>query len=347
MEQTLKGTIIHGDDFEPVDGHIIIEDGIIREIEESTIRSDVIIAPCFVNAHTHIGDSVIKDPPFLPLSELVQPPHGLKHRTLMGTQYPELVSSMGSSIKDMIRTGTCAFSDFREGGIEGVRALHEALTANPGIQARIFGRPDDKGTDYLDKCDGTGLSSINDIEPGIISDIVKQARKKGKKFAIHAGERDTSDIPGAIALEPDFLIHLTKAGDNDIKAVADENIPVVVCPRSNFITRSGIAPVKKMIDAGIHVAVGTDNVMLNSTNMFSEMEFLVKTNLYDDRQVFNLCTLNGAKILGMEKDSGSIKKGKKARLMIVTKKSDNMQGIRNPLSSLVRRARPDDIIAII
>ncbi|MDL5503319.1 MAG: amidohydrolase family protein, partial [Candidatus Methanoperedens sp.] len=78
--------------------------------------------------------------------------------------------------------------------------------------------------------------------------------------------------------------------------------------------------VAKMLDAGILVAVGTDNVMLNSVNMFSEMEFLVKTNLYDDRQVFKLCTLNGAKLLGMDKESGSIETGKKARLMIVTKK---------------------------
>lgn len=82
MEQTLKGTIIYGDEFEPVDGYITIENGIIKSVEESTAATDAIIAPCFVNAHTHIGDSVIKDPPYLPLEELVQPPHGLKHRIL-------------------------------------------------------------------------------------------------------------------------------------------------------------------------------------------------------------------------------------------------------------------------
>jgi len=347
MEQTLKGTIISGDDFEPIDGYITIEDGIIKNIEESTIASEVIIAPCFVNAHTHIGDSVIKDPPFLPLSELVQPPHGLKHRILKETSHDELVYSMKASLNDMIKTGTCAFCDFREGGLDGVRALHEALGINPGIDARIFGRPDDKDMNYLDSCDGTGLSSTNDLEPELIPEIVKRTKEKGKKFAIHAGERDPSDISSALALEPDFLIHLTRAGDKHIKAIADAGIPVVVCPRSNYVTRSGIPPIAKMLDAGITVAVGTDNVMLNSMNMFSEMEFLVKTNLYDYRQVFKLCTLNGAKLLGMEKESGSIIKGKKARLMILNRKSDNMHGIRNPLSSLVRRARPDDIIRII
>ncbi len=347
MQQTLKGTIICGDEFEPVDGYITIEDGIIREIEESNIASDTIIAPCFVNAHTHIGDSVIKDPPYLPLPELVQPPYGLKHRVLAQTPYHELVNSMKASIEDMIKTGTCAFADFREGGPDGVKAIRDALGSNNKVYAQILGRPLNKEMDYLDHCDGTGLSSTGDLETGLIEDIASRTKALGKIFAIHAGEKDPSDISSALGLLPDFLIHVTHAGRNHIKAISEANIPVVVCLRSNFLTRSGIPPVKNMLDEGILVAAGTDNIMLNSANMFSEMEFLAKTALYDDRQVFKLCTLNGAKLLGIDEKIGSIKKGKKARFMILSKKSSNMHGIKDPLSSLVRRARPDDIIGII
>ncbi|MBU4373164.1 MAG: amidohydrolase family protein [Euryarchaeota archaeon] len=346
MEQTLKGTIISGDEFEPVDGYLTIEDGVIKEIEEKQIASDTIIAPCFVNAHTHIGDAVIKDPPFLPLEELVKPPHGLKHRVLSKTSYSTIVDAMDACIKDMIKTGTCFFADFREGGVEGARALRDALGTN-NIEVRIFGRPLDKDMSYLDLCDGTGLSSTNDLSPKTIKETVGITREKRKKFAIHAGERDPSDITPALELAPDFLIHLTHAGNKELKAISEANIPVVVCLRSNLITGSGLPPVKKMLDEGILVAAGTDNVMLNSVNMFSEMEFLAKTNLFDDRQVFKLCTLNGAKILGIDNEIGSIKQGKKAKLMLLTKNSNNMQGIRNPLGSLVRRARPDDIIGII
>ncbi len=361
MEQTLKGTIIYGDEFEPVDGYITVENGIIKSVEESTAATDAIIAPCFVNAHTHLGDSVIKDPPYLPLEELVQPPHGLKHRILSETSNSELVSSMKASIADMIKTGTCAFADFREGGLAGVKALNEALKTpystpylntgirgtNHDIEARIFGRPVGKDMSYLELCDGTGLSSTNDLEIGIVRYIVSQTKEKRKKFAIHAGERDSSDISAALEFAPDFMIHLTHAGNKELKAISDASIPVVVCLRSNLITGSGLPPVKKMLDEDILVAAGTDNVMLNSVNMFSEMEFLAKTTLFDDRQVFKLCTLNGAKILGIDDEIGSIKKGKKAKLMILAKNSNNMQGIRNPLGSLVRRARPDDIIGII
>ncbi|HEY9247092.1 MAG TPA: amidohydrolase family protein, partial [Candidatus Methanoperedens sp.] len=210
-----------------------------------------------------------------------------------------------------------------------------------------FGRPVNGDMNFLDLCEGTGLSSTNDIHIDSIREILGMTREKGKKFAIHAGEKDSSDISVALELRPDFLVHMTHAKRNDLKNVRDAQIPIVVCLRSNYITRSGIPPVKKMIDDGILVAVGTDNVMLNSPSMFTEMEFLAKTALYDDRQVFMSCTLNGAKVLGIDKISGSIKKGKKARLMIFTKKSNNMTGTRNPLSCLVRRARTDDIIGII
>lgn len=346
MEKTIEGTIILGDEFEPVDGCITIKDGIIKDIEEGADNTDTIIAPCFVNAHTHVGDSIIKDPPYLPLSELVQPPDGLKHKILQQTSYDDLVISMKACIGDMIRTGTCAFSDFREGGLEGVRALKEALTGYD-INAKIFGRPHNGDIGYLDMCEGTGLSSTNDLDIGSIKEILRLTREKGKKFAIHAGEKDPTDISSAVALEPDFLIHLTHAGKKHIKSISDAGIPVVVCLRSNYLTRSGSPPVEDMIDEGILIAAGTDNVMLNSVNMFSEMEFLAKTTFYDDRQVFKSCTLNGAKVLGLDNELGSIKKGKKARLMILTKKSNNMRGIRNSISSLVRRARPDDIIGII
>jgi cytosine/adenosine deaminase-related metal-dependent hydrolase len=346
MEQTLQGTIIYGDEFEPVDGIITIEDGIIKEIEEKKVTADTIIAPCFVNAHTHIGDSVIKDPPYLPLAELVQPPNGLKHRILAGTSYKDLVDSMKATIHDMIKTGTCAFMDFREGGAAGVRALYEA-SKGLNIVSKAFGRPLDNDMSYLDSCDGTCLSSTSDLEIDVIREIVRHTKAKGKKFAIHAGERDPSDILPAIGLEPDHLIHLTHVEKKEIKLIKEACIPVVVCLRSNLLTRSGLPPIKKMLDEGIVVAAGTDNVMFNSVNMFSEMEFLAKTTLYDDRQVFKLCTLNGAKVAGLDRELGSIKTGKNARLMILNKKSNNMQGLRKPLSSLVRRARPDDIIRII
>jgi cytosine/adenosine deaminase-related metal-dependent hydrolase len=138
---------------------------------------------------------------------------------------------------------------------------------------------------------------------------------------------------------------MTHAEEYDLKRVAENDIPIVVCPRSNFVTGVGMAPITKMLDNGIKVAIGTDNVMLNSASMFSEMEILSKIFGIDDRQVFMMCTLMGATILGLE-NTGSILEGNKAKIMIINGSSNNLTGIRETVSGIVRRARPDDILSV-
>ncbi|MBN2110296.1 MAG: amidohydrolase family protein [Methanosarcinaceae archaeon] len=363
-EQTIHGTILYGPELELIEGYMVIRDGIITEVAGERTDSKNIIAPCFVNAHTHIGDSVIKDPVLgkcvdhyveRDLGSLVQPPHGLKHRVLEATPRDELMEGMRRSVTDMIQTGTCAFADFREGGIEGILALKEALQGFE-IECRILGRPKRINAGYDELCseverilmdaDGLGMSGANDMDMHILGTIGDIAKSKQKILAIHAGEDCRGDIEKALSLDPDILIHLTKADRNDLKKVADVGIPAVVCPRSNFITGAGMAPVRDMLNSGIDVAVGTDNVMLNSVNMFSEMEFLSKIFGLEDRQVFIMCTLMGAAILGLDK-TGAIIERNRAKVMILNGNSCNLAGIKNPINSIVRRGRPDDILSVI
>ena len=58
MTRTLEGTILVGHDFQPTEGRLRIVDGEITAIEETQTDSTDIILPAFVNAHTHIGDSI-------------------------------------------------------------------------------------------------------------------------------------------------------------------------------------------------------------------------------------------------------------------------------------------------
>ncbi len=143
------------------------------------------------------------------------------------------------------------------------------------------------------------MSGANDLDMNLLQEITACTRERKKLFAIHAGEKNRSDIEKALSLEPDLLIHLTHAGKKDLDEIAQAKIPVVVCPRSNFVTGgAGMAPIAEMLEAGIRVAAGTDNVMLNSVNMFAEMEFMSKIFSIDDRQVFKICTLNGSFVMG-------------------------------------------------
>ncbi|HII93279.1 MAG TPA: chlorohydrolase, partial [Methanosarcina sp.] len=58
---------------------------------------------------------------------------------------------------------------------------------------------------------GLGMSGANDIDFKLLENITTCTRQHKKFFAIHAGEKDTSDIEKALSLEPDLLIHLTNA----------------------------------------------------------------------------------------------------------------------------------------
>ncbi|ABK14394.1 MAG: amidohydrolase family protein [Methanothrix sp.] len=343
-ELILSGTVIAGEDMVVLDGYVVIENGVIKEIGEGKERGHLegIICPAFVNAHTHVADSIAKDPPFMDLADLVGP-GGLKHRILESASDDLLVESMRFSVSEMLDTGTCVFGDFREGGSHGVELLLRAIEGL-GIQSRIFGRPLRAPWDIHPACWGVGLSSTRDYDQSFVDEVVRIARKEGKRIAIHAGEAGRDDIDGALALDPDILIHLSRAERSDLRDVAESGASVVVCPRSNLFTRAGLPDVSSMLSLGINVCVGTDNIMINSTNIFREMELLSKALVRDDRQVFMMCTINGARALGMDERLGSVDPGKEARVMVFDRNSRNMRGSLNPLGSIVRRAEPSDII---
>ena len=345
-EILLQGTIIYGDDIQTLDGYVSLQDGFIKEFGTGHIDADFegIVCPRFVNAHVHVGDSAFKDPPFLPLSDLVGPT-GLKARLLAETPRELIIEGMRRSLMEMVNTGTCAFADFREGGEEGLLRLTEAARDLP-LLMRIFGRPCEGELEAPESCWGLGISSTRDHDLDYLKTVTASARKARQALAIHAGEADRDDICDSVALEPDFLVHMSKADESDLRSVARADIPVVVCPRSNLVTGVGLPNVKRMVELGITLGVGTDNVMLNSPNIFEEMHLLAKALLHDDRQVFKMCTLNGAKIIGLDQRLGSIREGKEARVMVINRDSNNLWGSRNPLASIVRRAGPSDILAI-
>ncbi len=351
-EIILSGTILLGEEFEPFEGYLILRDGVVAEIGTEKVDPDFegIISPALVNAHVHLGDSIFKDPPYLHLDDLVGP-GGLKHRALAAASRRDVVGGMRRSLSEMARSGTCAYADFREGGEDGVEMLLEAMEVvereGADLMGRIFGRPDPGSVRVHPECWGVGISSPRDHPRSWVEDVVEAARSEGKKIALHAGEAGRDDIEDALSLAPDLLVHLTRAESRDLAKVADVGVAVVVCPRSNLTTGVGLPDVALMLDLGILVGLGTDNVMLNSPNLFSEMEFLSKAVLHNDRQVFKMCTLNGAQILDADDEVGAIRVGKKCRIMVIDRRSDNMAGAKDPLASLVRRANPSDVLAVL
>lgn len=135
-------------------------------------------------------------------------------------------------------------------------------------------------------------------------------------------------------------IHMT---DEDLEILRKRNIYVVTNPGSNTKLASGIAPIEKMMEHGVHVAIGTDGPASNNClDMFREM-FLV-TGLAKLRagdasavaadQVLRMATVEGAHAMGLS-DCDVLAEGKLADLIMIDLHQPNMQPLNNITKNIV------------
>ena len=330
----LDGTVLAGRAFDPIEGRVVVEDGEIEAVEAQPTHGSDVILPAFVNAHTHVGDSIAKEAgEGLSLAELVAPPDGLKHRLLRAADREAKVEAMRRSLQFMESAGTTAFLDFREGGVPGVAAL-EAAAEGLAVEPVILGREE---LAAMERGDGFGASGDDD---GEFSRERSATAEAGKLFGIHAGEVHSGDINPALDLDPDFLVHMVHAEELHLDRVADSGIPVVVCPRSNLVTGVGTPPIAELVERTT-VALGTDNVFLNSPSMFREMAFTAKMADVSAREVLRMATIYGAEIAGL--NCGLIEEGRDADLLVLDGDSDNLAGAENLVRAVVRRAGVADV----
>jgi cytosine/adenosine deaminase-related metal-dependent hydrolase len=329
--QQVSGYALLGDELalSPVD--IFIENGFITAIEDNPRVPEVWICPALFNAHTHLGDTIAMDCGTTgDLEALVTPPDGLKHRLLNVASRQDLVGGMRAGMEGMIATGTAGCADFREGGIEGVIALLEAA-AGLSFFPFVFGR---EGGETV--AGGLGISSVRDVLD--TGRLVKDAKRAGKKIAFHAGERDADDVDSALAYEPDLLIHMTHATKKQIRECAEREIPIAVCPRSNWtlgVTSScHHPPLALMEDLGCTVCLGTDNAMFVAPDLFSEMAFVSTVYPLGPATVFR-AAIRGSSVFGLP---FFIQEGGRANLFVVDPTRSALRFSRDPLATLAKRA---------
>lgn len=326
----ITGRALLGEELLEEDVSITVSGGIVTSIEPVSRTSGLWIVPAFFNAHTHLGDTVAMDIPARgSLAGLVKPPNGLKHRILAATPRADLVRGMRASITTMMATGTAGFADFREGGADGVAALHEAA-AGLDCSPVILGR---EGGETVG--DGAGISSVHDVKNA--EEVVRCARAAGKLVAFHAGEKSPDDIDEALAFEPDLLVHCTHATDAQLRRIVDMGIPVAVCPRSNWVL--GVAaspahpPIARIIELGGTLYLGTDNVMFVQPDMLQEMAFTATVYRASPEEILR-AAIAGARLAGV---SGYLEAGQKARFIVVNPLKSNLSFSRDIRATIVKR----------
>ena len=129
-------------------------------------------------------------------------------------------------------------------------------------------------------------------------------------------------------LSPHFLaVHAVQVSDKDLELIRKSKISVAHCPRSNMETGVGRMPLRKFLDAGITVGLGTDSLASSpSLNMWDEMRYahhIHRRSGISSEDIFRLATMGGAKALGLQKEIGTIEPGKKADIIAVPMPTKN------------------------
>src|SRR6266568_517156 len=148
-------------------------------------------------------------------------------------------------------------------------------------------------------------------------------------------------------------VWLTKS---EVSLFGRKGVKVAHCPVSNMkLASGGAAPLPEMWAAGVPVGLGTDGpASNNSLDMFDTMKtcaLLHKSQRWDPtiadaQKVLDMATIEGARCLGLEREIGSIEKGKRADVVLVRLREPNMMPIHGPktlVSDLVYSARGSNV----
>ncbi|OFV68348.1 MAG: metal-dependent hydrolase [Candidatus Syntrophoarchaeum caldarius] len=125
-----------------------------------------------------------------------------------------------------------------------------------------------------------------------------------------------------ILSERTIAAHAVWVDEADIEIFRARGVSIAHCPRSNAYLGTGSAPVRRMLDAGVTVGLGTDSLASNqSIDIFEEIRAIDRSINPEER--IRMATINGARALGLGDRVGSIEPGKFADIIVVENDSDD------------------------
>ena len=338
---------------------ILIEDdrikkiGIINEEVDKVIdATKKAVMPGLINAHVHSAMSVFRGyNDELELMNWLKEMWKVEDRMKKEDVY---YASMISGI-EMLKSGTTTFNDhyFFE---EQTAKVAEDLGLRAILSRCIIGEGEDASTriaeaealynEWHNKCNGrikvcVGIHAPYTCPPDTIKRSLELADRLGTPVHIHyletqdevnqifeTYEKSVTDYLKDLNLFNYHVIlaHGVKVNDDDIEVLKNISGGIVHNPISNMKLGSGFAPVKKMRDAGISVALGTDGQgSTNTLDMFEEIKLAayLQKGMFGTavaisaKDVLEMATIEGARVLGIDSEVGSLEVGKKADIILI------------------------------
>ncbi len=281
-----------------------------------------------------------------------------RNHVSMGTRaiVTEMINEMLKKLTDN-KTGLYAFDP-----VVGEEKFNRALALYDAFEGAENGRI----------TVGFGVQATDMLSTELLCRMYREARSRNKKFMLHLeqgdreidqmqrryGKRSIAYLEELGMLDENLLaVHLTESSGEDAKYVAGKGASLLHCAGTIGLIDGINPPIGEYLAAGGSVALGSDHVPGNNcSNMFNEMKLtaLLNKNKYRDPSVFpawqmlRLCTVDAARVLGMENEIGSLREGKKADVILIDLNQPSLAPVitypfRNLVANLVYSARGSEV----
>lgn len=374
-----------------VRGGAILEVGPTRELRERYLPSQVLdatgcaVLPGLINAHTHAPMTIFRGlADDLPLMEWLEH-YIFPVETHLQAEWVRCGALLACA--EMLLSGTTTFCDMYLFEGEVAKAAKEAgMRALVGEVLYDFPSPNygpiEQGFRYTEELiqswEGDPLVRIA-VEPHApftcSPQLLREARRLADSYQVplithlsetsHELERlqQTYGLSPVRHLQslgilegPTIADHVVWVDEEEIEILREHGVGVVHNPESNMKLASGVAPVEKMLKAGLPVGLGTDGAASNNDlDLFREMDSAAKLHkvfsgnpaAMQASTVLSMATCLGAKALGLDKLVGSLEPGKRADLILVDLGGAHLSPRHNLVSHLVYAARGSDVKGVV
>ena len=369
-------------------GNKIADVGTEEEVEKNyqsknvIARKNAIIMPGLVNTHTHAPMVYFRGmADDLPLKEWLEKHIWPAEEKWLGPEFVRDASEL--ACLEMLKVGITTYNDmyfFEEASAEAVHAL--GIRAVLGVGILDFPSVTAKTLDeYFDKAEAFIRQFRDDplVVPAIAPhapytcgpDTYRRAASLAEKYDVrlhtHLSETEweVQEVKKRYGLSP--VKHMSSVGalndrmlaahcvwvdDTEIDLLAEHNVSVSHCLESNLKLASGIAPVVRMLDAGVRVAFGTDGAASNNDlDIISEMSTAAKLHktvagdptVLNARQAVLMATRWGAEALGMGDRLGRIREGFIADMIMIDLNRTHLTPLYDIYSHIAYSARASDV----
>lgn len=348
--------------------------------------SGKVVIPGLINGHTHVPMTLFRGiADDLDLQEWLTKYIFPAEAKNVNEDFVRVGTRLG--LAEMIRSGTTTYCDMYyfedaiadetfKAGMRGV--LGETLIDFPVADNKTY----EDGLIYVERFvkrwQGNSLiiPAIAPHAPYTVSEAhLKAARafsdRTGAPIVTHISEtkREVDDSLKAKGASPiDYLnsigflnnrvvaAHVVWPTEEELKLLKKLGVGIVHNPQSNMKLASGVAPVPEMLRENLPVGLGTDGAASNNDlSLWEEMDSAAKLHkliskdpkVVSAEEAFEMATIRGARALHLEKEIGSIEKGKRADLVIVDLDALHQTPYYNIYSDLVYASKAGDVRTVI